>query len=911
MLAGHTVLETARDSLFLARLSVQQLPWTYGAIAVAALLATELNARLRTRLAPGRLLLWGLWAGALGDVAFIIPLRAHVSWAPHAFYVFIAVVATLATSQFWLLVSELFTVLEAKRSLAAISTGGLLGAMLGAALARWVGPHFGDIALLYVGAGLLVLSGVLAVVARTDAGETYEPKRQSGPPLPAAVNGDPLLPAAVGQEVASEREALRYLRRILWLGLISTVTATLVDYLFKVQVTSSVPKAQLNVFFANFNAGANAFALVLQLLLAPRLLTQSGIGRSLAFVPLVLFGLLSTVFAVPALWSAILLRSSDSAMRYSLLRSSLEVLYLPLTRPVRARWKMLVDLIGQRGGQVLASIIILGFISAGLSVRQMAVIVVPVTVGWLWLALRMESKYIALFRARVKAGAIETRSEVPALDLRSLESLIVSLGSEDDDEVLATIMLLVDYDLAHMIPALLLYHPSRQVVLRTLAVFSNAHRRDHFGAARRLLTRDDDELRAAAMVSLAGHMSDEELSSELAKSPPLAVCAALTVALAARDETGQSEAAREVRASCEVEAGYATRLAYARALRLWGGSLTRELAPRLLVQSDPAIELEVAKAMRASPWQEHLPYLVNMLVSRQVRSIARDTLVAIGMPALEALQRASSDPHLSRRIRAHVPRSVARFNSDAAADLLLDMLERESDGWVRFKVVRALGLLRERVRSSSARMARVHAVARAHLEQALHYMSARLDLASDPEAGPHLALPGGRLLAAALADKETFAIDRAVRLAGLRHRADAIHNIRQALAGSDPRLRADSVELLVHRAPSDLAQALTALLAHDEDELRLFRAATALSFSPLRARYAERLEQLTHDSSETVCGIAAFHARELGLSLRMAPPPAPTLQRVSGVARELLAAADRWLDSARPKQDVLNIRRLT
>jgi len=31
MMAGHTVLETARDSLFLSHLPVQQLPFTYAA----------------------------------------------------------------------------------------------------------------------------------------------------------------------------------------------------------------------------------------------------------------------------------------------------------------------------------------------------------------------------------------------------------------------------------------------------------------------------------------------------------------------------------------------------------------------------------------------------------------------------------------------------------------------------------------------------------------------------------------------------------------------------------------------------------------------------------------------------------------------------------------------------------------
>src|SRR5256712_10490270 len=36
ILAGHTLLETARDALFLARLPPSQLPWVYLAMAVVA-----------------------------------------------------------------------------------------------------------------------------------------------------------------------------------------------------------------------------------------------------------------------------------------------------------------------------------------------------------------------------------------------------------------------------------------------------------------------------------------------------------------------------------------------------------------------------------------------------------------------------------------------------------------------------------------------------------------------------------------------------------------------------------------------------------------------------------------------------------------------------------------------------------
>jgi len=138
MMMGHTALETARDSLFLARLPVQQLPFTYAAIAVAALGAAEVNARLRARFDLRQLFSLTLMIGAAGSVGFMRLFQLELSWAPHAFYVWTAVVATLITTQFWLVVSEHFTVLQAKSAFAVVSAGGLVGAMLGGGTARVV-----------------------------------------------------------------------------------------------------------------------------------------------------------------------------------------------------------------------------------------------------------------------------------------------------------------------------------------------------------------------------------------------------------------------------------------------------------------------------------------------------------------------------------------------------------------------------------------------------------------------------------------------------------------------------------------------------------------------------------------------------------------------------------------------------
>jgi hypothetical protein len=124
-----------------------------------------------------------------------------------------------------------------------------------------------------------------------------------------------------------------------------------------------------------------------------------------------------------------------------------------------------------------------------------------------------------------------------------------------------------------------------------------------------------------------------------------------------------------------------------------------------------------------------------------------------------------------------------------------------------------------------------------------------------------------------------------------------IHSIRQTLADSNARLRADSSELLVHRAPQDIALALTTLLARGDDELRLSRAAEVLSEPLKRASYVERLEALLSDGSESVRAISAFHVRELGIMFSAQPALPPTAAGLGRELRALIASAAQVLEA--------------
>ena len=149
MLAGHTLLETARDALFLARLPASHLAFVYLAIAAAAVGVAQVPwGRARERPLRTRLL---LGAGAIVTFLFWLLLRGQSPLEIYALYVWTGLLGSLAVLQFWMVLGDLYTLGEAKRLYSLVWTGSLLGATAeprprgcwrsGPLRARWCWPQ--------------------------------------------------------------------------------------------------------------------------------------------------------------------------------------------------------------------------------------------------------------------------------------------------------------------------------------------------------------------------------------------------------------------------------------------------------------------------------------------------------------------------------------------------------------------------------------------------------------------------------------------------------------------------------------------------------------------------------------------------------------------------------------------------
>lgn len=844
ILAAHTVLETARDALFLARLPADQLPWVYLAMAAVAVVLTQVPALRAGRGMRGGLS-WSLAAMAAGTFGLAAVGSWTNPWMLRLLYVWTGVVGTLATMQFWLVIGDLYTITQAKRLFRLIGTGSLAGAVGGGALAGAVSMRFGAEALTPIAALLMVL---------TAAGPARWLARTTGGTASAPVEGRWTWDLA--REILEKHP---YVTRLAGLVLVSSVAVTLADYVFKSAVARNVPAHELGAFFAVFYTVMNVLALVAQVAVMGWLLRALGLHRTLWVLPVLLVAGGFGFVLGGGLAAAVLLKGADGVLRTSVHRTAIELLFVPIPDGLRARVKPVIDVVGQRGGQAVASLLILSQLALQRGDAVLAGVVIALCVVWMAAAAEMRPHYVELFRAALRAGSIESRGELPQVDLESLEALFAALNSANDAEVVSAIQILREEGRARLIPALILYHPSRQVVLSALEVFASTERKDFIPITDRLLSHADAEVRAAALRARSAARADEApLRAAIHDTSPLVQATAVVGLVSSGWVTDE---AQRVLDSLAGGNDPAARLALARAIQQQPSGAFADTLLDLSLAPEADVQAAVAAAMGTLQDERFLPALLQMLGRYAARPPARQALVAFGRPALTFLAEALRDVTVPHELRRHIPRTLTRFPPRDVAPILLERLIADPDGMVRFKVLRGLGRLATNHPELPLHKRILREATVRTLEGAFRLAHWRQVLVRGAEANASRRTRGHDLLVTLLRDKEVHAVERVFRLLALQIRSEDFQRIWRGLRNDDAKVRSSSRELLENVVKSPVREAVLALAVESGDPLVAsdpFYRAEPLDYETLLTRLLEQ-------PGETVRCLAAYHVGELGL----------------------------------------------
>jgi len=867
VMVAHAALETARDTLFLTNLPARRLPWLYLSIAVLAVIAGPILGRSGSERANRRSLIYMQVVAALGTAAFVVPTSLPHDAALYALYLWGGMAGAVILARAWLILGDRLTVSQAKRLYPIIGSAAVFGSLVGYGSAGLLATHFGAHALLGFSASMFLASAGMSLLW----GRVVPPvTRQDGEPHAASEEPDEEKWQSVAHVVRDP-----YVRGVALLLLLASVSVTLCDFAFKSAVAEALPGPRLGQFLAAAYFCFDFASLILMLGLVPWVVRNVGVPAALTVRPALLViggGLLVAFGGLPA---ALMVRGVDGALRWSLHKTATELLYVPLAPRVRRAVKEVSDLLSQRGGQAIGSLLLLAALHVAAPLHAAGPLLLACAGVWLALAMSLRGPYLSLFRSALSDTGLETRLDFPELDIASLETLLAGLNSPDADRVVAAVDLLAATGRGPLIPALILYHPSSAVLVQSLEVFARLRRPEVLEYRAHLLAHVDAAVRAAAARACAIVETETDGLLAMTASPHPVVAATAHIAAAARGHTAPDAALAAIRQQLSESNDDApdARQYIARALREWPLPGFAPFLTQLLSSHDVAARVEAVRAIGELRNSAHLPLLVGALAQRALREAARRALLRYGEPAVLELERALADRALPYATRAHVPRALSRFGHQRAADILLAGLRVEPGGLIRYKILRGLGRLRADLPSLQLDAATLDAVVEDHIGKAYGTLDWCAALARGAEEEPARRTRGHALLLDLLRQRHAFAVERLFRVLGLRDPGEDFAQIYDALHSEDAAAQSTGHELLEHILPAPWREPMRGLIDDVPDADRLKSAGRFYEAQPVT--YEVLIADLRAQASETLSALADYHATELGLDAAQSEVSAP------------------------------------
>jgi AAA family ATP:ADP antiporter len=788
-------------------------------------------------------------------VAFWFLFKTGQVWVSAAFFFFgRLLLGIFLISQFWTLANEIYDPRQAKRIFGFIGGGAMLGGMTGSGLTALLVKRVGTENLILFSAAILGLCFFLIL----------EIQRRTSPEGGSfRVKGESL----GGSEALSMLKSSRHLQLIaLVIGFSALGANTLENQLYMASEAEVAGKDSITSFLAGITFYISLIGFVIQIYFTSRIYSLLGIGFAMAVLPASLGGTAILILLYKALWASSVARVTDSALRYSLDKTTRETLFLPLSAELKLKAKGFVDVVADRFiGKGIGSVVLLLAIQwLKLTWWQLSVLSLGYCVLWLVLTRIAKKEYISVFRKSIESMELEPeRLTREAGDAATLETLVEELASVDDERVLRSIELLEQLSKRNLITPLLLYHHSSRVRARAIAAVKGAAPDvvERWVPSLEKSMRDEDpDVRAAAVSVLASvrHQDVRDLMRPWVNNGDPRIAATAAVALSeSSNENDRTEARRvlERLAGDGRDAMAPARREAARAIARTTDPRFRELLLPLMHDADPGVAKEAIGSARLLGDSDLLfvPTLVSLMRNRRLKNAARETLVSYGEDAIPALTYFLRDDEEDRWVRRHIPGTLARIPSAASVEALVEALGSD-DGFLRYKAVLAL----ERIRRESPNLPIPFApIERLLLKEAARYYRYLGTSYNLFEKG---GLPRDAILAQALSEKLSRGIDRMFRLLGLIYDWKDVRAARIAIERGDVRARASAIEFLDNTLSGPLRK-MTLPVIEDIPLPEKVRKGNVFLKNRVRG-VEETLERLIYDDDPVVATAAIDLVRE-------------------------------------------------
>jgi ATP/ADP translocase len=280
MIAHQVGGKATRDALFLSNFEVTSLPSMIIAAALLSIVVVLMATRAMSRLGPARLIPIAFVGSALLTLVEWLIVVQNPRIGAVVVYLHIASFGAVLISGFWSMVTEHFDPRTAKKRISRIAAGGTVGGLIGGLAAERMAAYF-DVELMLPVLAIAHLSCGLFV-------RPLKPLQRPAAVRNSDVEGDDDAAAATKRSSLRILSEVTYLRDLGLLVLLSTVGATLIDYVFKAQATATIGSGpNLLRFFAVFYTAVALITFLVQTTFGRRALEKLGLARTVSSLPAV------------------------------------------------------------------------------------------------------------------------------------------------------------------------------------------------------------------------------------------------------------------------------------------------------------------------------------------------------------------------------------------------------------------------------------------------------------------------------------------------------------------------------------------------------------------------------------------------------------------------------------------------
>ena len=848
---SHNILKPVTRSKFIDQLGSENYP--YVLLVAGFLIAGLMHVySLTLRRLPRRYVIPVTQTGIIIVLlVFWALLRTGAWWVTVGLNFLSMFLGIFLISQFWTFANDVYDARQAKRLFGFIGGGAGLGGAVGAAITSITVEEVGANNLLLVSAVVLTacVAIVSAILRRQATVHHTEIEEERG---------------------VGAREAIRLLvesRHLRVLALVvgfAAAGAATIDLQVNMWADASGGDADaIAAFLAKITLYASLAGFLVQVALASRIHRSLGIAFALLTLPIGLAASATLILLYGKVWAVAGARALDSTLRYSLDKTTREVLFLPLPAGLRYRAKPFIDVTMDRFSKAATALLLLVLVQPwglGLEWRQLSYAMLIMTGVWMFMALIARREYLDSFRASIGARAIAPDTmRTNVADAATIETLVEELSNPDESAVLYAIDMLESLDKRNLITPLLLQHESPRVRARTLKAIALTRSRVAGGwltTVERMVQDEDVDVRAAALRALAELAHEDAavlMRRHLADAEPrVVVTAAIALANSGRpaDVEAADEALRQLIADTR-DGAAPGRAEVANALAHIDNRRFRPLLVPLLYDRDLRVVQKAIGSARAMGASDGLfvPGLLSLLGHRALKSDARDALVGYGEPIIDALAYALLDQREHVWIRRHIPATLALLGTQRAMDALVTSLD-DPDGFLRYKCIVAIEQLRREHPAIVCPRPVLEALVVKETSRYYNGLTLHQNLLR------HTTDAGHSLLASALEDKLRRAVDRIYRLLGLLYRVEDVAAARHTIERGEGRRRAAAVEYLDNLLGGTVRKRVMPILDDSPISDKVRYANLVLKSRPRDLE--DTLAQLVHEDDPVVAA-AAIH----------------------------------------------------